>query len=136
MLSIVSCVCWPCVFMFSAHFLIGLLVFLVLGCISSLYILDTNLSLDVSFANIFSHLVGCLLVLLIFHWLCRNFLFWCSPISLFLLLFPLPQETHLEKYCTGQCRRHYCLCSLLEFLCFQISHLGLQSIFSLFLWIV
>ena len=39
-------------------------VFLVLGCISFLYILDINLLSDKSFANIFSHSVGCLFILL------------------------------------------------------------------------
>ena len=39
----------------SAHFLIGLFVFLILSCMSCLYTLEINpLSID-SFANIFSH---------------------------------------------------------------------------------
>ena len=46
-------------------FLIGLCFFGVLSCISSLCILDTNLLLDMSFANISSHSVGYLLVLLV-----------------------------------------------------------------------
>ena len=37
----------------------------MLSLISSLQILDTNPLLDMSFGNIFSHSVGCLLVLLI-----------------------------------------------------------------------
>ena len=40
-------------------FLIGLL-----SCMSSLNILDINSLLDILLANIFSHLVGCLLILL------------------------------------------------------------------------
>ena len=50
-----------CVFLF----LIGLFVFGVLSLISSLHILNNNPLSDMSSANIFSHSVGCLLVLLI-----------------------------------------------------------------------
>ena len=51
-------------FMYSAHFLIGLFVLWVLSCISSLYILDTDPLLDMPFADIFSHSLGYLLGLL------------------------------------------------------------------------
>ena len=44
----------------SAHFLIGLFVFLELSCMSSLYILEINLLSVVSFAIIFSYFEGCL----------------------------------------------------------------------------
>ena len=53
-----------CLFMSSANFN-WIIVFWVLSCISSLYILDTNPFLAMSFVNIFFHSVGCLLVLLI-----------------------------------------------------------------------
>lgn len=39
---------------------------------------------------------------------CESFLFWCSPKSVFLLLFPLPDETYLEKCYKGPCQRDYC----------------------------
>ena len=42
------------------HFLIGLFVFLVLSCISCLYILEINPLSVMSFAIIFSHSEGCL----------------------------------------------------------------------------
>ena len=52
-----------CLLSSSAHFLIGLFVFLMLHYMSCLYILDSNLLLVISFANIFSHSVGCLFIL-------------------------------------------------------------------------
>ena len=54
-----------CLFMSFAHFFTGLFVSQVLSLVSSLKILDTNPLSDMSFANIFSHSLGCLLVLLI-----------------------------------------------------------------------
>ena len=47
-----------------AHFLIGLFVFLILSCMSCLYILEINPLSVASFANIFFHSVGCLFILL------------------------------------------------------------------------
>ena len=44
----------------SAHFLIGLIGFLILSCMSYLYILDINALSVISFVNISSHLVGCI----------------------------------------------------------------------------
>ena len=46
------------------HFLIGLFVFLVLSCMTCLYILEINPLSVVSFAIIFSHFEGCLFTLL------------------------------------------------------------------------
>ena len=51
-----------CLFRFSAHFWIGLFVFLILSCMSCLYILEINPLSVASFANIFSHSEGCLFV--------------------------------------------------------------------------
>ena len=54
-----------CLFKSSAYFWIWLFVFLILSCMSCLYILEINpLSVD-SFANIFSHSDGCIFVLFI-----------------------------------------------------------------------
>ena len=52
-----------CLFRSSAHFWIGLLVFLILSCMNCLYILEINPLSVASFANIFSHSEGCLFVL-------------------------------------------------------------------------
>ena len=46
----------------SAHFFIGLYVFLVLSCMSCLYILEINPLSVTSFANTFFHSRGCLFV--------------------------------------------------------------------------
>ena len=72
MLSIFSCASWPSVCLLWRNvylglmsiFWTGLFVFLILSCMSCLYILEINpLSID-SFTNIFSHSEGCLFVLL------------------------------------------------------------------------
>ena len=54
-----------CLFRSFSRFLIGLFVFLVLSCMSCLYILEINSLSVVSFAIIFSHSEGCLFTLFI-----------------------------------------------------------------------
>ena len=56
----------------STHFLSGLFVFLVLSCMSSLYILEIHSLSVVSFAIIFSHSVGCLFILFIVSFTVQN----------------------------------------------------------------
>ena len=53
-----------CLFRSSAYFLTELFGFLILSCMSCLYILEINPLLVTSFANIFSQSVGCLFILL------------------------------------------------------------------------
>ena len=63
-----------CLFRSFPHFLIGLLVFLVLSCISCLYILGINPLSVVSFAIIFSYSEGCLFTLPIVSLVVRKLL--------------------------------------------------------------
>ena len=63
-----------CLFRFFAHFLIGLFVFLEWSRVSSLYILEIRPLSEVSLANMFSHMVVSLFILLaviyLFAWKC------------------------------------------------------------------
>ena len=62
-----------CLFSSLAHFLIGSFIFLVLSCMSCLYILEIN-SLSVVLFAILSHSEGCLFTLLIVSFIVQKFL--------------------------------------------------------------
>ena len=79
-----------CLFRVPAHSLIGLFDFAAIKFYVFLYILDVNPLLDILFANILSHLVGCCFGCWEFPSLCKSFLVQYIPIYLFLLSFPLP----------------------------------------------
>ena len=55
-----------CLFKSFAHFLTGLFVFLEWSCVSSLYILEIKPLSEVSLANMFSHMVSSLFILVLF----------------------------------------------------------------------
>ena len=65
-----------CLFRCSAHFWIGLFVFLTLSCMCYLYIWEINLLSFDSFANIFSHSEGCLFVFFIVSFAVQKLLSW------------------------------------------------------------
>ena len=54
-----------CLFRSFSHFLNGLFAFLILNCMSSLYILEINSLSVISFAIIFSRFEGCLFTLFV-----------------------------------------------------------------------
>ena len=63
-----------CLFRSSAHFWIGLSVFLILSCMNCLYVLEINPLSVASFANVFSCSEGCLLVLFMVSFAVQNLL--------------------------------------------------------------
>ena len=70
--------CMMNLFKFSAQFLIdpfAFFFFLILSCMSYLYILEINPLLVTLFANNFSHFIGCLSFCLWFPLLCKSFKF-------------------------------------------------------------
>ena len=63
-----------CLFSSFSHFLIGLFIFLVLRCMSSLYIFEVNSLSVASFAIIFSHSEGYLFTLLMVSFIVQKLL--------------------------------------------------------------
>ena len=63
-----------CLFRSLSHFLIVLFVFLVLSCMSCLYILEINSLSLLSFAIIFSSSEGCVFTLLVVFFAVQNLL--------------------------------------------------------------
>ena len=75
-----------CLFRSFAHFLIGLFVFLEWSHVSSLYILEIKPLSEVSLANMFSHMVGSIFILMLFS-LAMQKLFILMRSHLFILSF-------------------------------------------------
>ena len=72
-----------CLFRSFPHFLFGLFVFLILSCMSCLYILEINSLSIVSFAIIFSHSEGCLFTSFVVYFAMILFVILCLSVSHF-----------------------------------------------------
>ena len=92
-----------CLFRYSAHFLVGLFVFLLLSRVSCLYILEIKPLMVTSFANIFFQSVACLFISYMVSFAMQQLTSLIGPICLFLLLFLLPWGTGLRKHCYDLC---------------------------------
>ena len=97
-----------CLFRSFSHFLIGLFVFLILSCMSCLYILEINHLSVVSFAIIFSHSEGCLFTLLIVSFAVQKLSSLIRSDCLLLFLFPLLWEVGHRGSCCDLYRRVFC----------------------------
>ena len=121
-------ICMPflekCLFSSLAHFLIVSFIFMVLKCMSCLYILEIDSLSVVSVAIIFSHSEGCLFTLLIVSFVVQKLLKLIRP-CLFLLLFPLLWEVGCRGSCCHLFQRVFCLCFLLGALQFLVLHVDL-----------
>ena len=117
MLGIFSSVCLPwrnvCfsfvlffVFLFFAHFLIGLFVFLALSCMGCLYILEINPLSVFSFAIIFSHPEGCLSPLFIIFFAVQKLLILIKSHLLFCFYFHYSRKLVIEDLAVIYVREH------------------------------
>ena len=127
-----------CLFISSVHFKIRLFgFFLLLNCMSSLYILDISPLSDICFANISSHSVGCLFIPLVVSFAVQKLfisMYCCAEAFYFdvvlLVYFCFCcihfwcqiQKNHCQDLCQGA---YYHLCFLQGVLWFQVlySHL-------------
>ena len=116
-----------CLLRSSAYFS---MVFFLLDCMSRLHILEIKPLSIASFANIFSHSIGCLFILMISFALKK--LLSLIRSHLFIFAFSLPWETDLKK-CYDLCQRIFF--PVFSFRIFMLLCLIFQVIFSLFLYV-
>ena len=95
----------------SAHILIRFWVFLMLSCMSCLYMLDVNPLLIMLFAHIFSHSVGCLFTLLMYAFPVRKLLSLIrSHLFIFAFIFFTLGDRSKKIYHCNLCHGAYSLC--------------------------
>ena len=112
-----------CLFRYSAHFFIGLFVFLVLSFMSCLYILEINPLPIVSLGTISSHSEGCLFTLFVVSFAVQKLLSLIrSHLFIFVFIF-IALRGVSKKSCCDLCQRVFCLCLLLRLLKYPALHL-------------
>ena len=109
-------------------FLIRLQVFLILSCMSCLYILDINSLSVISFTNVFSHSVVCLSVLLIVSLSVQKLLNLIGS-HLFFSFISFVLGNRSKKNISTTHVKMCSVCFPLGVLWFQVLHLCLQTIF-------
>ena len=88
---------------------------------SCIYILDINPLYVISFANIFSHSVGCLFVLSMVSFAVQKLLYLIGS-HLFICTFTcFALGDKFKKHCFDLCKRVSCICFLWEFYCIHSS---------------
>ena len=97
-----------CLFRYSAHFWIGLFVFLILSCMSCLYILEINPLSVAPFANIYFHSEGCLFVLFMVSFAVQKLLSFIRS-HLFIFVF-ISISLGGGSSCCDLCHRVFSLC--------------------------
>ena len=99
-----------CLFSSSAHFWIGLFVFLILSSMSCLYILENNtLSADL-FANNFSHSEGCLFVLFMVSLAVQKLLSFIRSHLFIFVFISITIGVDQKRSCCDLCQRVFFLC--------------------------
>ena len=99
-----------CLFKSFVQFLIGLFVFLALGCMSCLHILDINPLSAVSFAIIFSYSEGCLFTLLIVFFAVQKLLSLIRSYTFTFVFISVTLGGGYRGSCFDLCHRVFCLC--------------------------
>ena len=121
-----------CLFSFSVHFLN---LFFMLSCVSCLNSLDINPLSVTSFANIFSHSVGCLSILSMVYFTVQKLLSITSS-HLLIFVYFLYLGDRSRNYCWFVSKNVLCFLLVSSIVQYPVLHLGLQSTFRLFLYMV
>lgn len=110
-----------CLFGSFVHFLVRLLVFLLLICMSSLNVFDINPLSGIWFASILSLSSFCCL----FSLLCGSFLIWYGSTCLLFAFVTCAFGVLSKKSLSRPASRSFSLCFLADVLQFQVLHLSL-----------